>query len=566
MKYIACLLLAMAMVCGVVQARTTISLAVDSSRDLEFGPSEHALDVTGQRSWIASSSQKLYAYPWSNFNPVQVADLEPLIGDRDIAGVIFYDNEDGTGLLAVVAGTYRSSTLFDDAEPFRSTLSLFRTSANAADTVLLASFTIGYDVQSASFSPGGNWLVCVCQGQVWRTSDTSAGTGGWFDPKGEVYIFDVSDQSQLGSLDISDATIVDWSEYNQNGLPNGFYADVSPVKPAAAPTPTVADLALPNAGTWVSENQLFVSMGNNGITVIDPRTGNIERMWPFGLQDIGSTGFDSSDEDGGILIREWPNVKALRAADQIIYAHNRIWTANEGVQAPSATTLGFADRVENFESSDFATSAFPSPAAIQQESALGRLLVYTLATLNNNNQFTELLTLGGREITSFKTNGDLQWSSQSELETQIASDLPAGFNTNTDADSADSRSPVLGPEVEAVVAGRVETSDFLFTIGDKSSIINVWNIDDPDNPRYETTFVNRNFLLGASLAGDVGALQLYFLDKDQSANGNYQLVCAFEDSDTYSFYRIDFENLSPASALWLSFSVLASVFLVFLIF
>lgn len=535
-----------------VEGRTTITLAVDDSRQLGFEPSEHALDVTNQRSWVAGANQKLYTYDWANHELTEAEDLEPYIGDRDIQQVAYFDNKDGSGLVAVVAGIYRSSIVYTDAEPFRSTVTLFATSESAASTLLLSTFTIGYDVHAAAFSPGGNWLVCVCRGLVWRTSDTSAGTGGWFDPKGEVYIFDVSNQNQLGSLTVNDATIVDWSKYNNGGLPEGIYVDVSPEIPAQAPRPTVADLILPNAVTFESENKLYVSIGNSGITEIDPRTGEIQDIWPLGLQDIGATGLDTSDEDGGIVIREWNNLKSLRVPDSIVYAKNRLWVSNEGVQSSSARSLGYIQRVDTIASNDFDATAFPNPGSFQSDSDLGRLYIYSFAGLNANGQFEELVTIGGREVSNFKTNGAIQWSSGSEIEKSIAASLPAGFNTDTSADSADTRSPLLGPEAKNALIGRVENSDFLFTIGDKSSIINVWNIDDPDNPRYETTFVNRNFGLDPSNAGDVGSLNLYFIAKGQSATGDYQLVCTFADSQTYSFYRINFENTSPASALSIS--------------
>lgn len=545
-----------------VTGRTTITLSVSDSRRLDFEPAEHALDGTNQRSWVAGSDAKLYTYSWSDFALEEAADLSDYVGDRTIQQVAYLDNEDGSGLVAVVAGTYRSSQLFSQPEPFRSTLTLLASSESASSTVVLSSFTIGYDVQSVDFSPGGNWLVCVCQAQVWRTSDTSMGTGGWFDPKGEVYIFDVRDQQQLDTLDVNDATIVDWSQFNDSSdVPEGILLDISPVIPAEAPTPTVADLILPNSCTFESETKMYVSLGNNGVTVIDPRTGDILDMWSLGLQDIGSTGIDASDEDGGIVIRQWPHLKSLRVPDSLIYYAERLWSGNEGIQSNSARVLGYIQRIDTIDSADFDSQSFPDPAAFQDDSDLGRLYVYSFAGLNSDGQFRDLVAIGGRELTSFKANGQLRWSSASEIERNIGATLPAGFNTEVEADSADARSPILGPEVKDVVIGKVESSHFLFTIGDKSSIINVWNIDNPDQPRYETTFSNRNFQLDPPNAGDVGSLELYFIPKHQSATGDYQLVCAFTDSQTYSFYRINYENTSPASLLSLS----TSFFFVFLV-
>jgi hypothetical protein len=134
----------------------------------------------------------------------------------------------------------------------------------------------------------------------------------------------------------------------------------------------------------------------------------------------------------------------------------------------------------------------------------------------------------------------LVYDSGDALERITAAAYPANFNASNDANTFDNRSDDKGPEPEGVVIGKVFGSPYAFVGLERIGGVAVFEIADPEAPRFVQYVNNRDFAAtpGTPAAGDLGPEGLLFISAEDSPNRRPLLVVGNEISSTTTIYEI----------------------------
>jgi 2',3'-cyclic-nucleotide 2'-phosphodiesterase (5'-nucleotidase family) len=273
----------------------------------------------------------------------------------------------------------------------------------------------------------------------------------------------------------------------------------------------------------------------------DPATGTlspVENPIPVVLgwidPDNVGNGFDASNKDGAIQIREWPRVKGMYQPDAIAAfsagGDTYLITANEG-DARDYDGYSEETRVEDLT---LDPTNFPHADIIQAEEELGRLKTTTAnGDTDGDGDVDEIYAYGARSFSIWSSDGNLVYDSGEEIERITAAMYPEYFNQ--DEFEFDGRSDDKGPEPEGVVTGVVDGTPYAFVGLERMGGIMVYDISTPDKPVY-VQYINTTNMEAQS--GNISPEGLTFIAASDSPTNNPLLVVAYEESGTVAFFEI----------------------------
>ncbi|SFB86032.1 choice-of-anchor I family protein [Streptomyces aidingensis] len=415
------------------------------------------------------------------------------------------------------------------------TVAFFR----ASDLTKTAEVTVGALPDALAFTPDGRRVVVANEGEP--DSYCADGT----DPEGSVSIITLTRHGRTGELKKARVRTAGFTAWN--GREDALRAaGVRVYGPGAS---AAQDLEPEYAAVSADSRTAYVTLQeNNAVAVVDLRRARVTAIRPLGLKDHSLTGngLDASDRDGAVNITEQP-VKGLYQPDSIAAftgpgpgrkGRQYLITANEG-DAREYDCYAEEERVRDLPLSP---AAFPDAAALQADSALGRLTVTTTSPADEQGRYTELHALGGRSVSVLDSRGRLIWDSGDTLERLTAGQHPADFNANNDENgSFESRSDNKGPEPEGVVTGVVGGTPYAFVGLERISGIVAFDLSDPAAPRVAGYVSSRDFTgdAEAGTAGDLGPEGLTFIPAADSPTGRPMLAVGYEVSGTTALYEID---------------------------
>jgi DNA-binding beta-propeller fold protein YncE len=386
---------------------------------------------------------------------------------------------------------------------------------------------VGNLPDAIKFSPDGRQIIVSNEGEP---ADA-------VDPKGSVSIIDIK-----GKKPQAPAVTLYFTKFD---------ADQAALESAGVkiePGKLLSDDVEPEYAAFSPDGkEAFVTLQEaNAFAVVDCFRKKIKKIIPLGFKDHSSSEnpIDASNEDDAINIQNWPlhgmyqpdGIDSFKVRGRTFYI-----TANEG-DARDA-------EVERIEDVVLDPAIFPDAATLQMEENLGRLQITAwLGDTDNDRDFDELFSFGGRSFSIWDDRGQLIYDSADDFEQITAAVLPAQFNSNnTDNDSFDSRSDDKGPEPEGVVVGKVKNKTYAFIGLERISGIMIYDITKPTSPKFVDYVNDRNFDVDAqnpdgssnSLAGDLGPEGLFFIPPSESPNGKALLVVGNEVSGTTTVYEVD---------------------------
>jgi len=253
---------------------------------------------------------------------------------------------------------------------------------------------------------------------------------------------------------------------------------------------------------------------------------------------IPGNGFDASDNNGEVLIANWP-VKTYYTPDSVqnykIGNTNYIVTANEGDEKDLG---GFSERT-TVGANDYTLDAtlFPQSAILKASYNLGRFRV-TNATGNTDGdaEFEEISALGARSFSIFNADTkQIVYDSGDRFERYIAANHPLIFNADNEANGAKNRSRAKGPEPEGVALGNISGQTYAFITLERTGGVMVYNVTDPNNP----TFTDyKNSRMTSAYGGDNGPEGIIYIAPENTTTGKGYVVIANEISGTLSMYEV----------------------------
>ncbi|WP_027385754.1 choice-of-anchor I family protein [Chryseobacterium gregarium] len=279
---------------------------------------------------------------------------------------------------------------------------------------------------------------------------------------------------------------------------------------------------------------------NNAVAEINLAAKTITSIWGLGKKDmsIPGNGFDASDNNGEILIANWP-VKAYFLPDgtQNFKAGgtNYLVTANEGDEKDLS---GFSERTTvGAAAYTLDPALFPNASILKASYNLGRFRVSN-ATGNTDGDadFEEIAALGARSFSIFNADTkQIVYDSGDRFERYIAANHPLIFNADNESNAVKNRSRAKGPEPEGVALGTVNGQTYAFITLERTGGVMVYNVTDPNNPTFTDYKHSR---MTSAYGGDNGPEGIIYIDAANTTTGKGYVVIANEISGTLSMYEV----------------------------
>jgi hypothetical protein len=292
---------------------------------------------------------------------------------------------------------------------------------------------------------------------------------------------------------------------------------------------------------------------NNAIAVIDLRRARVSRIFGLGYKwhMLPGNGFDASDMDGEIRIRNWP-VRGMYRADGIhaftVHGLTYYLVANEGNghywqtagPYPSETTA----RVSALKLDPWLLDAFPG---LQEDENLGQLEVLrypptgTYVDEAGDTVYRHLYSLGGRSFSVLNSLGWKVFESGSDFAHVIAERYPDNFNSNwwPVSGTFDWYSDSSGCEPESVISGEVDGRTYAFIALERMSGVMIYDVTRPWLSRFVDYVNNRNFHTDDYFqAKDIAPEGMAFIGAHESPVGDPLLVVTNEFTGTTTIYAI----------------------------
>ena len=391
----------------------------------------------------------------------------------------------------------------------------------------LKQVTVGALPDMITFSPDGTKVMTANEGEP-----NDAYT---VDPEGTVSIIDIS--GGISNLTQSNVTTLNFNAFDSQvaalaatGLRkvrtnNTLSQDLEPEYIA---------ISSDSQKAWVTLQE------NNAVAEINLASKTVTSIWGLGKKDmsIPGNGFDASDNNGEILIANWP-VKAYFLPDGTqafnMGGTNYLVTANEGDEKDLS---GFSERTTvGAGAYTLDPALFPNASILKASYNLGRFRVSN-ATGNTDSDadFEEIAALGARSFSIFNADTkQIVYDSGDRFERYIAASYPLIFNADNESNAVKNRSRAKGPEPEGVTLGTVNGQTYAFITIERTGGVMVYNITDPNNP----TFTDyKNSRTTSAYGGDNGPEGITYIDASNTTTGKGYVVIANEISGTLSMYEI----------------------------
>ncbi|PRY57548.1 hypothetical protein BCF74_11562 [Knoellia remsis] len=398
---------------------------------------------------------------------------------------------------------------------------------DAATYAVRGRVTVGSLPDMVTFTGNGEWALVANEGEP------EGYCAGQVDPEGSVSVIDLRQGAEKAS-----AKTAGFTAYND---------EVDALRAQGVrifgPGATVAqDLEPEYITTSTNGKTAWVTLQEaNAIATVDVRTATVTDIAPLGLKDhsLAGQGLDASDKDKKIAIAQWP-VKGMYQPDAIaayaVKGQSYLVTANEG----DARDYDCFSEEERIKDVTLDPAAFPNAAALQQDSAIGRLNMSTATSPKGPNGYTELQVFGGRSVSVRAADGTLLWDSGDALEQLTATVDPELFNADHTENGFDKRSDNKGPEPEGLDLGKLGGRTYAFVGLERNSGIVAVDVTDPANGRIAGYGSNRDKSGDpeAGTAGDLGPEGILFIAGEDSPTGTPLLAVGNEVSGTTTLWEI----------------------------
>ncbi|WP_299269214.1 choice-of-anchor I family protein [Halorientalis sp.] len=407
---------------------------------------------------------------------------------------------------------------------------------------LLGTATVGPLPDKVTFTPDGRKALVA--------NEAEPNSEYTVDPQGSVSIVDISAGADAATVSTADFTRFNGMEddLRERGI-RIFGPGASAAQDFEPEYVTVSD---DSTTAWVSLQE------NNAIAEIDIESASVTELLPLGFKDHSLPGneLDTSNEDGGVNIRNWP-INGILQPDAIgAYSpdgETYIVTANEG---DGRDYDGFSEEAEVSEL-DLDPDAFDvdeiagidSVEELQQPENLGaKGVTTTLGDTDDDGLYEEIYVFGGRSFSIFDTDGEMVFDSGSDFERITAERFPENFNNDNAESDPDGRSDNKGPEPEGLSIGRIGDHYYAFVGLERVGGVMVYDITDPESPVFVDYINERDFSVNIDeqiadgdapsfAAGDLGPEGLAFASVEESPTDDPLVFVGHEISGTTTIFR-----------------------------
>ncbi|WP_353149412.1 choice-of-anchor I family protein [Chryseobacterium sp.] len=391
----------------------------------------------------------------------------------------------------------------------------------------LKQVTVGALPDMVTFTPDGTKVVTANEGEP-----NDAYT---VDPEGTISIIDIS--GGIANLTQSNVTTLNFNSFDSQlaaltatGLRkvrtnNTLSQDLEP---------EYVTISEDSQKAWVTLQE------NNAIAEINLAAKTITNIWGLGKKDMSlpGNGFDASDNNGEVLIANWP-VKSYYIPDAVqnykVGNTRYIVTANEGDEKDLP---GYSERTTvGANTYTLDPVLFPQSEILKASHNLGRFRVST-ATGNTDAdpEFEEIAALGARSFSIF--NADTQqivYDSGDQFERYITANHPLIFNADNESNTVKSRSRAKGPEPEGVTLGTINNQTYAFITLERTGGVMVYNITDPNHPVFTDYKHSRST---SAYGGDNGPEGIIYIAPENTTTNKGYVIVANEISGTLSMYEV----------------------------
>jgi len=378
-----------------------------------------------------------------------------------------------------------------------------------------------------TFTPDGTKVMTANEGEP-NNSYT-------VDPEGSISIIDIS--GGIAGLTQSNVTTLSLTGFN--GQEAALAA--SGVRKVKSTSTLAQDLEPEYIAISPDSQKAWVScQENNAVMEINLVTKSINSIWGLGKKDMNlpGNGFDASDNNGEILIANWP-VKAYYNPDAMqsftIGNTHYIVTANEGDEKDLD---GFSERMTvGANGYTLDTANFPNGSVLKTSHNLGRFRVTNVnGNTDGDAEFEEIHSLGARSFSIFNADTkQMVFDSGDQFERYISVSHPLIFNADNETNGAKNRSRAKGPEPEGVALGTINGQTFAFITLERTGGVMAYNITDPNN----VTFTDyKHSRTTSAFGGDNGPEGIIYVAPENTTTGKGYVIVANEISGTLSVYEV----------------------------
>lgn len=399
----------------------------------------------------------------------------------------------------------------------------FDTSGN-----FLKQVTVGALPDMITFTPDGKKVLTANEGEP--NADYS------IDPEGSVSIIDLSNGvSSLTQANVSTLLFTNYNSQEAALVSSGIRKLKASSSLSQDLEPEYIAVSKDSSKAWVTIQE------NNAIAEIDLNAKNYTALWPLGKKDMSKPGygFDASDNNGEVLIANWP-VKSFYIPDGIatynVNGTNYVITANEGDEKE------FANLNERIAVGDakyvLDPAVFPQAEVLKASGNLGRFRATNLnGNLDPDAEFEEINSVGARSFSIFNADArEIVFDSGDDFERYTAKNYPSIFNADhSDSNTPKVRSRAKGPEPEGVATAEINGYTYAFISLERVGGVVVYNVSNPNEARFVDY---KNTRSTSAYGGDNGAEGITYIPAAESATGKPYIVVANEISGTLTIYEI----------------------------
>lgn len=399
--------------------------------------------------------------------------------------------------------------------------------------VFLNQVTVGALPDMITFSPDGTKVMTANEGQPNLNYS--------IDPEGSVSVIDIS--GGIATLTQTNVTTLLFTAYNAQEA-TLIASDVRKLKATSTLSqdfePEYITISADSQKAWVTLQE------NNAIAEINLTNTTIADIWALGTKDmsIPGNGFDISDNNGQVLIANWP-VQAFYIPDAVanytVGGTNYIVTANEGDEKEYT---GFNERTTVGAGSYILDPVlYPNASILKQTYNMGRFRVTNLhGNTDADTEFETINCVGTRSFSIFNaTTKQIVFDSGDDFERYTAVNFPTIFNSDHEENLTKGRSRSKGPEPEGVTTAQIGDQTFAFISLERIGGVMVYNITDPNN----VAFVDyKNSRSSSAFAGDHGPEGITYIAPQNSPTGTAYILVANEISGTITIFELDTNALA----------------------
>ncbi|MDP9960265.1 choice-of-anchor I family protein [Chryseobacterium lathyri] len=391
----------------------------------------------------------------------------------------------------------------------------------------LKQVTVGALPDMITFTPDGTKVITANEGEP-----NDAYT---IDPEGTISIIDIS--GGIGSLTQSNVTTLNFNSFDSQTaalMATGLRKVRTNNTLSQDLEPEYVTVSSDSQQAWITLQE------NNAIAEINLVTKTISGIWGLGKKDMSlpGNGFDASDNNGEVLIANWP-VKAYYIPDAVqnykIGTTNYIVTANEGDEKDLS---GYSERTTvGANTYTLDPVLFPQASVLKASHNLGRFRVSSVTgNTDPDSEFEEIAALGARSFSIFNADTkQLVYDSGDRFERYIFAKHPLIFNADNESNGSKNRSRAKGPEPEGVVLGTINGQTYAFITLERTGGVMVYNVTDPNNPVFTDYKHSRST---SAYGGDNGPEGITYIAPGNTTTAKGYIIIANEISGTLSIYEV----------------------------